>query len=119
MLDIKKLNNQRLKRQARVRGKIVGTSERPRLVVTRSNRHMLLQVIDDSNGKTLAASSDVMKTGKAVGTKTERGIKAAQELLETLKKKKIEKLVFDRSYYKYHGRVKAVADTLREGGINL
>lgn len=119
MLDIKKLNNQRLKRQARVRAHIVGNSERPRLVVTRSNRHMLLQVIDDSSGKTLAASSDIIKAGKKVGTKTECGVKAAQELLASLKTKKIDKLVFDRSYYKYHGRVKAVADTLREGGINL
>jgi len=119
MLDHKKLINQRLKRKKRVRGKIIGTTERPRLMVFRSNKHMALQVIDDSEGKTLAASTDVVKTGKTAGNKTQRGVKAAQELLKTLKSKKIENLVFDRSYYKYHGRVKAIADTLREGGINL
>lgn len=119
MLDHKKLIKQRLKRQKRVRSKITGSSERPRLVVFRSNKHIALQVIDDSSGKTLAASTDIAKTGKTAGNKTERGIKAAQELLKSLKTKKVKNLVLDRSYYKYHGRVKAVADTLREGGINL
>jgi len=115
MLDQKKLRAQRLKRQKRVRSKISGDAKRPRLVVFRSNKHLALQVIDDASGKTLAASSDIKQTGN----KTERGIAAAQELLKTLKTKKIKSLVLDRSYYKYHGRVKAVADTLREGGINL
>jgi len=119
MLDNKKLRNQRLKRQKRVRSKIIGSGERPRLVIIRSNKHLSLQVIDDSLGKTLASSADLTKDSKLTGNKTERGIKIAQELLKTLKKKKIKNLVLDRSYYKYHGRVKAVADTLREGGINL
>jgi large subunit ribosomal protein L18 len=118
MLNIKKTLNQRIKRQKRVRAKIFGTSKRPRLTIFRSNKHLYLQVIDDSKGETLVASADfAKKTSK--NTKTERSILATQELLEKLKDKKIKSLVFDRSYYKYHGRIKVVAETLRKGGINL
>ncbi len=119
MLNIKKTLNQRIKRQKRVRAKIVGTSKRPRLTVFRSNKHLYLQVIDDSKGKTLVAGADFGKKRNYKGTKSERSILAAQELLEKLKDKKIKSLVLDRSYYKYHGRIKLVADTLRKGGINL
>jgi len=119
MLNIKKTLNQRLKRQKRVRAKIFGTSQRPRSTVFRSNKHLYLQVIDDSQEKTLAASSDFSKSKKLAGTKTERAKLAAEELLKILKNKKIESLVLDRSYYKYHGRIKEVAETLRKGGINL
>jgi large subunit ribosomal protein L18 len=119
MLNIKKILNQRLKRQKRVWAKIVGTSQRPRLTVFRSNQHLYLQVIDDSKNKTLAASSDFVKNKEITGTKTERAQLVAQELLKILKDKKIKSLVLDRSYYKYHGRIKEVAETLRKGGINL
>jgi large subunit ribosomal protein L18 len=119
MLNIKKTLNQRIKRQKRVRAKIFGTSKRPRLTVFRSNKHLYLQVIDDSKGETLVASADFGKKRTHKGTKSEKSIASAQELLEKLKEKKIKALVLDRSYYKYHGRIKAVADTLREGGINL
>jgi len=119
MSDIKLLRKNRLKRQKRVRAKIVGTTVRPRLTVFRSNKHIALQVIDDSLGKTLASASDLTKTTPIKGTKTERAVIVSKTLLETLNKKKIKSLVFDRSYYKYHGRVKAVAETLREGGIQL
>ena len=119
MLNIKKTLDQRSKRQKRVRAKIFGTSQRPRLTVFRSNKHLYLQVIDDSLGKTLAASSDFAKSKKNTSNKTERAVLATQELLKTLKSKKINSLVLDRSYYKYHGRIKKAAETLREGGINL
>ena len=76
-------------------------------------------MIDDSVGKTLASASDLAKDSKLSGTKTERAITVSKVLLEALKKKKVANLVFDRSYYKYHGRIKAVAETLREGGIKL
>lgn len=117
MSDIKLLRKNRLKRQQRIRAKIAGTTARPRLTVFRSNEHISLQVIDDSVGKTLASASDLGKSVK--GTKTERAIAVTKTLLEALKKQKVKNLVFDRSYYKYHGRVKAVAETLREGGIEL
>ena len=119
MPDIKLLNQNRIKRQKRIRAKIVGTSVRPRLTVFRSNEHILLQVIDDSIGKTLVSASDLTEAKKTKTTKTERAVVVSKNLLELLKKKKITSLVFDRSYYKYHGRIKAVAETLREGGIKL
>lgn len=119
MFNIKKTLDQRQKRQKRVRAKIVGNDKRPRLTVFRSNQHLFLQVIDDKKGETLAASIDFGKDHKYKGTKTEKAIQATEELLKTLKSKKIKSLVLDRSYYRYHGRIKAVVETLREGGINI
>jgi large subunit ribosomal protein L18 len=119
MSDVKLLRKNRLKRQQRIRAKIVGTPARPRLTVFRSNEHLSLQVIDDSIGKTLASANDLAKDKKIAGTKSERALAISKTLLEALKKKKIDSLVFDRSYYKYHGRIKVVAETLREGGIKL
>ena len=119
MSNIKSILNKRLKRQKRVRSKISGTPERPRITVFRSNKHLSLQVIDDLAGKTLVSSSDLGKESKIKGNKTEKAQAVAQDLLKKLKAKKIKSLVFDRSYYKYHGRVKIVAETLREGGIEL
>lgn len=119
MSNIKSILKQRLKRQKRVRSKISGTAERPRLTVFRSNKHISLQVIDDVAGKTLVSSSDLGKESKIKGTKSEKAVAVAKDLLKQLKAKKIKALVFDRSYYKYHGRIKTVAETLREGGIEL
>lgn len=119
MSDIKLLNQNRIKRQKRIRTKIVGSALRPRLTVFRSNVHLSLQVINDETGKTLVSASDLGKESKLKGTKTERAIAITQVLLTGLKKQKINALVFDRSYYKYHGRIKAVAEALREGGIKL
>ncbi|MPM80031.1 50S ribosomal protein L18 [bioreactor metagenome] len=116
MSDIRKINEQRSKRKLRVRAKLFGTEERPRLTVFRSNKHIRLQVVDDKAGKTLAAASDFAQKS---GTKSEKSAAVAKELLQALKSKKITQLVFDRSYYKYHGRVKAVAESLREGGIKF
>lgn len=107
------------KRRQRVRSKLFGSSTKPRLSVFRSNAHIALQVIDDEAGKTLAASSDLGKKTKVVGTKIEKAIKTAQDLSKKLKTKKIKKLIFDRAHYKYHGRVKAVAETLRKEGIQI
>ena len=119
MSNIKSILKQRLKRQKRVRAKISGTTERPRLTVFRSNKHISLQVIDDVSGKTLVSSNDLAKDSKVKGSKTEKSEAIAKDLLTKLKAKKIKALVFDRSYYKYHGRIKTVAETLREGGIEL
>lgn len=108
------------KRKNRVRINLHGTAARPRLNVLRSNKYFYLQAINDDLGKTIAAVSDADKDHqKATGTKTEKAVKIAQDLAQELKKKKIKKLVFDRGQYRYHGRVKAVAEALREAGLKL
>ncbi len=107
------------KRKIRVRVKLHGTAVRPRLNVLRSNKYCYLQVIDDDSGKTLASANDVKKDKKMTGTKTERAIKIAEDIAKQLDKKKIKELVFDRGYYRYHGRVKAVAESLRKAGLKL
>jgi len=105
------------KRKNRIRKKILGTKIRPRLTVFRSNCHISLQVVDDSSGKTLIGATDMGKKAKYKGTKTAKTVQLSQELAKELQVKKIKKLVFDRGSYKYHGRVKAVAETLREAGV--
>ncbi|NCO12055.1 MAG: 50S ribosomal protein L18 [Candidatus Pacebacteria bacterium CG_4_10_14_3_um_filter_34_15] len=110
-------------RKIRVRSKIFGTAERPRLTVYRANKYSYIQIIDDVKEVTLLTMSD-MKIRKAVKktdklTKTESAIKATEELLVKMKKAKITAVVFDRGQYKYHGRVKAIAEALRNGGIKV
>lgn len=107
------------KRQARIRAKLHGTASRPRLTIFRSNLHTHLQVIDDEANKTLVSLSDISKGNKFKGTKTERAIQVTAELIKLLTKAKIKAVVFDRGSYKYHGRVKAVAETLRQGKIKV
>ena len=107
------------KRKKRVRKKLHGTKVRPRLTVSRSNRHISLQVINDDTAQTLIGITDMGKIAKFKGTKTEKTTQLVQELVKELKTKKIKFLVFDRGSYKYHGRVKAVAETLREAGITI
>lgn len=104
------------RRIRRVRGKIFGTKEQPRVSITRSNQHVYLQAIDDEQGVTMVSSSDY-KHEK--GTKTERAILAAKDLAAALKKAKVKAVAFDRGPYNYHGRVAAVAQTLREEGIKV
>jgi len=107
---------QRTRRIKRVRSKVTGTSERPRLAVFRSLKHISVQVIDDMNGKTLAAAKDVdLKDLK--GTKVEKAHELGKLIAERAKAKKIETVVFDRRDKRYHGRIKAVADGAREGGL--
>ena len=107
------------RRKYRIRKKVQGTAERPRLNVFRSNIAIYLQVIDDVAGKTLLAArtGEVKKTKEM--TKLAQAQAAAVVLAEKLKKAKVTKLVFDRGSYKYHGRVRAVAETLREQGIQV
>ncbi len=107
------------KRTRRVRLKVRGTTERPRLHVFRSNTSTYLQVIDDSVGKTLAAASTQAMKVKKGETKIQRAEAAANELAQKLKDLKITKLVFDRGGYKYHGRVKAVAEVVRTQGLEV
>lgn len=113
----------REKRTLAVRKKLFGTSDRPRLTVFRSNQHIYLQAIDDERGQTVATASDVAldkgSKKKLKGTKTEKAVEAAKQMAKNLKKAKIKQIVFDRGPYRYHGRVKAVAETLRKADIKF
>lgn len=106
------------KRTARVRSKLFGTTERPRISVLRSNRFTYLQAIDDTKGVTIAFATDDRKTVGKV-TKMARAVEAAKQLAAALKKQKVVAGVMDRGGYRYHGRIRAVAETLREAGIMI
>lgn len=105
----------RQRKHKRIRTKIKGTAEIPRLSVFRSNKSMFLQLIDDMAEKTLVSVSPKEVKGK--GTKTDLGYYMGEKLAEKAKKKNIEKVVFDRGGYTFHGRIKAVADAAREKGV--
>ncbi len=110
----------RLRRHARLRKKIAGTSERPRLVVTRSNRNIIAQVIDDTKGVTLVSSSTLMSDLAGFeGTKVEAAKKVGETVAQKAIAAGITAVVFDRGGNKYHGRVAAVAEGAREGGLQL
>ncbi len=110
----------RLRRQARVRKKVAGTSERPRLVVTRSSRHITAQVVDDAVGKTLAYASSMEGDLRSEnGDKTEKAKLVGGRVAERAKAAGIDGVVFDRAGNKYHGRVAALADGAREGGLKF
>lgn len=117
---IKKIdsNAQRLRRHKRVRGKISGTPERPRLNVFRSAANIYAQVIDDVNGVTLASASSLEK-GFGAGSNCEAAKKVGLAVAERAKAKGIEVVVFDRGGYVYHGRVQALAEGAREGGLQF
>jgi large subunit ribosomal protein L18 len=108
----------RLRRQVRGRKKIDGTAERPRLVITRSSKHMTAQVVDDLVGKTLASASTMEADLRSFsGDKTARARKVGELVAERAKSKGVDTVVFDRAGNKYHGRVAALADGAREGGL--
>jgi large subunit ribosomal protein L18 len=108
----------RLRRHRRVRGKIAGTAERPRLVVYRSNRGIFAQLVDDASGRTLA-SAGWTAVAESKGNKTDQASAFGKALAEAAKKAGIESCVFDRGGYLFHGRVKALADGAREGGLRF
>jgi large subunit ribosomal protein L18 len=112
------MRERRARRHKRVRKGIFGTAERPRLVVFRSNRGIAAQLVDDVEGKTLAAASWLEKRG-AEGAKTDQAAEVGKLLAQNAKKAGIERVVFDRGGYLYHGRVKALADAAREGGLEF
>ncbi len=106
----------------RIRKKVQGTAERPRVAVYRSNKHFYIQVIDDLSGKTVASISTVEKELKGKlekKSKTEIAASLGETLGKRLKDKKIEEIVFDRGGFRYHGRVKAAADGLRSAGLKF
>jgi large subunit ribosomal protein L18 len=109
----------RLRRHRRVRGKVRGTAERPRLAVFRSNRGVFAQLVDDDAGKTIAATSWVNLPKSFKCDKTEQAVEVGKRLADAAKKAGVEGVVFDRGGYLYHGRVKALAEGAREGGLNF
>jgi large subunit ribosomal protein L18 len=109
----------RQRRHRRVRGKVRGTAERPRLAVFRSNRGIFAQLVDDDAGKTLAGASWVGLPKSFKGDKTEQAAEVGKQLADSAKKAGIESAVFDRGGYLYHGRVKALAEGAREGGLQF
>jgi large subunit ribosomal protein L18 len=110
----------RLQRQVRGRKKISGTAERPRLVVTRSSKHISVQVVDDLEGKTLVSASTMEADLRGLdGDKTAKAKKVGELVAERAKTQGIDSVVFDRAGNKYHGRVAALADAAREGGLTF
>jgi len=114
----KSLNKIRIRRKLRTRASIFGTAEKPRLSVLRSNRNLHIQLIDDVNKKTVASASTV-KLSSNKKNKTQQAEAAAEILLQKMKELGVKEAVFDRGMYKYHGRIKAVADTLRKNGLKI
>jgi large subunit ribosomal protein L18 len=122
MAQQKRIQERRERRKFRVRNKVRGTSERPRLSVFRSSKHIYAQLIDDLSGQTLAAASSCGKeTAKDVpyGGNVKAAKAVGKKLADAAKAKGISKAAFDRGGYRYHGRVKALADAAREGGLQF
>ena len=111
-----KKNEKRIRLKAKIRAKISGTSDRPRLSIFRSNKFIYAQVIDDTTQKTLVSVNDVKMTK---GTKTERAKQIGAEIAKLAMDNKISQVVFDRNGFKYTGRIKVVADSAREAGLKL
>jgi len=109
----------RERRQARIRRTVIGTAERPRLAIFRSGKHLYAQLIDDSKGVTLAAASTMEKELKGTGDTVDGAKKVGASIASKAKSKKIETVVFDRGGFRYHGRVKALADAAREAGLKF
>ena len=115
-------HKQQQRRRFHVRSKIVGTVERPRLTVFRSSKHIYAQLIDDLHGVTLAAASSLaedVKSSVAYGGNVKAAVAVGKRIAEVAKEKGIQKAAFDRGHYRYHGRVKALADAAREGGLDF
>jgi large subunit ribosomal protein L18 len=115
-MTVKTKPEARLKRRRRVRAKITGTAERPRISVFRSNRGIAAQLVDDLSGSTLAAVTWTESDLRGL-SKMEQATKAGEVLAKRAKEKGVERAVFDRGGYQYHGRVKAFAEGVREGGL--
>ncbi len=119
-MAVKSKSDARARRHARLRKKVVGTSERPRLVVTRSSRHVFVQLVDDSKGHTVASASTLETDLRSFdGDKTAKARKVGELVAERAKAIGVEDVVFDRGGNRYAGRVAAIAEGAREGGLNL
>ena len=119
MINRPDTRTQRMKRHKRIRGKISGTAERPRLSVFRSEKHIYAQLIDDVAGRTLVSASSVEKGFEGLGSNKEAARKVGKTVAERAVKAGIEEVVFDRGGYIYHGRVRELAEGAREGGLKF
>lgn len=113
------LKNRRQRRKRTIRNSILGTPTRPRLSVFRSSKHIYVQVIDDLSGHTLVSASSVEKDLATEGDRIEQAREIGKVLAQRVQEKGIDKIVFDRNGFIYHGRVAAVADGAREGGLKF
>src|SRR5437588_12863675 len=118
MDHLKTKAKQQLRRRHHVRSKLTGTAERPRLTVFRSSKHIYAQMIDDLNGVTLAAAGSLKKAG-GKGSTILAAMEVGKRLAEVARAAGVNKAAFDRGHYKYHGRLKALADAVREGGVQF
>lgn len=119
-MAVKSKSDARARRHARLRKKVTGTAERPRLVVTRSSRHVFVQLVDDAQGRTVASASTLEEGLRALDAdKTAKARKVGELVAERAKAAGITDVVFDRGGNRYAGRVAAIADGAREGGLNL
>ncbi|GAA1982459.1 50S ribosomal protein L18 [Microbacterium pumilum] len=119
-MAVKSKTDARARRHSRLRKKVIGTELRPRLVVTRSARHVFVQVVDDSKGRTVASASTLEADLRSFeGDKTAKARKVGELVAERAKAAGVEDVVFDRGGNRYAGRVAAIADGAREGGLNL
>lgn len=122
-MDAQKLKHKRqLRRRRHVRSKMVGTQERPRLTVFRSSKHIYAQLIDDLQGVTLAAASSrgkESKTERPYGGNIKAAVTVGTKIAEAAMAKGIAKVAFDRGHYRYHGRIKALADAARKAGLQF
>jgi large subunit ribosomal protein L18 len=118
---IKRIEKKQIRKRihVRIRRKLRGTAERPRLAVFRSVAHIYVQLIDDVDGKTLASASSVDKSGKTNGGNVAAAKAIGKLVAERAKEKGVKQVVFDRGGYQYHGRIKALADAAREAGLEF
>lgn len=118
-MNKKNKKTQKERRHRRVRAKIQGTDERPRLCVFRSNKHIYAQIIDDEKGRTLVSASDLEVKDSKKDKKTDLAQKVGQLIAQKAKEKKIKTVVFDRGGFRYHGRIKTLADEARKQGLQF
>ena len=111
--------NRRVRRKKHIRKTVQGTPERPRMSVYKSSRHLYIQVIDDQSGQTIAYANNLEKDNRAIQSNVEGAAKLGELIGQRLKDKNITNVVFDRSGYIYHGKVKAIADGARKTGITI
>lgn len=119
MYHVKERKNNRVKRKLKIRSRVFGNSETPRLSIFRSNSHIYAQVIDDEKAKTIVDFSSQKLDSKKGINKVQESFEVGKEIAKKALEMKVKSVVFDRNGYRYHGRVKALADGAREGGLKL
>ena len=119
MKHVVQKTQRRSRRKLRIRGRLHGSAKRPRMTVFRSNRHLYVQVIDDQAGHTLASASTLQADGKGLGNTTDDAAKLGTAIGKQLDAINVTEIVFDRNGYRYHGVIKALADSVRKSGVKF